>query len=79
MYKPLASLKLWKIFTIIFPIKGFGGVVSLREDLRQKVNASEDLFPVDQNSKMRLTGQVREGAGPCPDHMFLILELRRFP
>ena len=28
-----------------------------------------DSFPVDQNSKMRRTGQLKEEARPCPDHI----------
>ena len=37
----------------------------------------EDLFPRDQNSKMRIARQLREEAGPCPGHIFLLLEVRR--
>ena len=36
-----------------------------------------DSFPVDQDSKMTITGQLREKAGPCPDHIFLIFKVRR--
>ena len=36
-------------------------------------------FPVDWNSKMRPAEQLREEAGPCPDHIFLILKVRRPP
>ena len=28
-----------------------------------------DSFPVDQNSKMRRAGQLKEEARPCPDHI----------
>jgi len=34
-------------------------------------------FPKDQNSKTRIAGQLREEAGPCRDHIFLIVEVRR--
>ena len=30
-----------------------------------------DSFSIDQNSKIRIAGQLREEAGPCPDYMFL--------
>ena len=39
----------------------------------------EHSFLVDQNSKMRTAGQLKEKAGPCPDHMLLIPEVRRPP
>ena len=29
--------------------------------------------------KRRVAGQLREEAGPCPDHIFCILEVRRPP
>ena len=38
-----------------------------------------DSFPVDQNSKVRIAGQLRLEAGPCPDHIFLVLEVMRYP
>ena len=53
--------------------------------LRQKVDRPSqgkvigDSFPTDWNSKMRVAGQLRKEAGPCPDHIFLILEVRRSP
>ena len=28
---------------------------------------------------MRIAGQLRQEAGPCPDHIYLILEVRRPP
>lgn len=31
-------------------------------------------FPVDGNFKTRIAGQLREEAGPCPDHILLIPE-----
>ena len=37
----------------------------------------EDSFPMDQNCKLRTAGQLREETGPCPDHIFLLLEVRR--
>ena len=40
---------------------------------------TRDSFPVDWDSKMRLAEQLREEAGPCPDHIFLILKVRRPP
>ena len=70
------------------PNKGFGGICISQggfeaggkcPPLPLQGKAIEDSFPVDQNSKMGTTGQVREGAGPCPDYIFLILEVRRFP
>ena len=33
-----------------------------------------DSFPVDWNSKLRIAGQLKEEAGPHPDHIFFILE-----
>ena len=36
-------------------------------------------FPVDRNSKMRTARQLREEAGSCPDHIFLIFQVRRPP
>ena len=53
--------------------------------LRQKVDWPSqdkvigDSFPTNWHSKMRVEGQLREEAGPCPDHIFLILEVRRSP
>ena len=41
--------------------------------------AIRDSFPVNLNSRMRIAGQLKEGAGPCPDHIFLILKVRRPP
>ena len=38
-----------------------------------------DSFSVDQNPKMRTTGELEEEAGPSPDHIFLILAVRRPP
>ena len=38
-----------------------------------------DSLSKDQNSKIRIAGQIREETGPCPDHIFLILEVRRPP
>lgn len=36
-----------------------------------------DPFPIEWNSKKRIVGQLEEEAGPCPDLVFLILEVRR--
>lgn len=36
-------------------------------------------FPADLNYRMRTAGQFRERAGPRPDHMLLILRVRRPP
>ena len=36
-------------------------------------------FPEDWNSKTKIAGQLREMAGPCPDHRFLIIGVRRPP
>ena len=38
-----------------------------------------DSFSMDQKSKMTIAGQLREEAGPFPDHVFLLLEVRRPP
>ena len=38
-----------------------------------------DSFCLDRNSKMRAAGQSREEAGPCPDHISLIPEVRGPP
>ena len=46
---------------------------------RSQGKAIGDSFPVDQNSKMRTTGELGEQAGPSPDHTFLILAVRRPP
>ena len=35
--------------------------------------------PLDWNSKTRKVGQFREKAGLCPEHVFIILEVRRPP
>ena len=61
----------------------------LREDLRLKVDATilsapqhksiGESSPVDWNSKTRIAGQLREDGGPCPEHIFLIFEVRRPP
>ena len=32
-----------------------------------------NLFPIDQNSKTRIAGQLKEESGPCQDHIFLVL------
>ena len=32
-------------------------------------------FPIDQNSKMRIAGQLREEAGACPDTVLIMLIL----
>ena len=49
-----------------------------RKELRPEVDAppspstqgkaTGDSFPVDRNSKTRIAEQLREEAGPCPDH-----------
>lgn len=48
--------------------------------LRQEVDPSHhqdkaigESLPVDENSKTRIAGQLREQAGPCTDHAFLYL------
>ena len=41
--------------------------------------ATVDSFPMDKNSKTRIAGQLREKPGPCADHIFLVLEVRRPP
>ena len=38
-----------------------------------------DLFPVNQNSKIRTAGQLREEAGHCPDHIFFPSESGDLP
>ena len=38
-----------------------------------------DIFPVNWNSKTRISGQLREEVEPCPGHVFLIFEVRRPP
>ena len=38
-----------------------------------------DSFPVDRNSKMRITGQLNQEAGPCPDHVYLIPKSGELP
>ena len=45
---------------------------------RSQGKAIGDSFPVDQNLKMRTT-ELGEEAGPSPDHVFLILAVRRPP
>ena len=41
--------------------------------------AMGDSFYLDRNSKMRAARQSREEAGPCPDHISLLPEVRRPP
>ena len=41
--------------------------------------AIEDSFPIDQISKTRIVGRLREKAGPCPDHISLTPDVRRPP
>ena len=63
--------------------------MSLSGDLRQETDdppiptpqdkAIGDSFPIAKNSKIRRAGQLREKAGPSPDHIFLVLEVRRPP
>ena len=36
-----------------------------------------DSFSVDQISKTRIAGQLRDEARPYPSHIFLIFEVRR--
>ena len=38
-----------------------------------------DSLSIDQNSKTRIAGQLREEAGPCTDHIFLIPKVKRPP
>lgn len=38
-----------------------------------------DSFSMDQKSKMTIAGQLSKEAGPCPDHVFILLEVRRPP
>ena len=38
-----------------------------------------DSFSIDWNSKTRIAGQLREEGGPCTDHIFLVLEVRKPP
>ena len=38
-----------------------------------------DSFSIDRNSKTRITGQLREEAEPCTDHVFLIPKARDPP
>ena len=38
--------------------------------------ATWDSPPMNWNFKMRIAGQLRELSGPCPDHIFLIPEVR---
>ena len=60
---------------------------TVRMTLRPEVDAhlhphgkpTGDSFPVDRNSKMRITGQLKQQAGPCPGHVFLIPKVRRTP
>ena len=49
-----------------------------RPDPRQS-KAIGDSFPVGLNSRTRLAGQLRERSGPCLDHVFLLLKVRRPP
>ena len=48
--------------------------------MRQEIDPSHhqdkaigESLPVDENSKTRTAGQLREEAGPCTDHVFLFL------
>ena len=46
---------------------------------RPQGKVTGDLFPLNQSSKTRIAGQLREEAGPFPDHIFLILKVGRPP
>ena len=41
--------------------------------------ATGDSFSIDWNSKTRIAGHLREEAGPCTDHIFLVPKVRRPP
>ena len=53
--------------------------------LRQKIDRPSqgkvigDSFPTNWNFNMRVEGQLSKESGPCPDHIFLILKVRRSP
>ena len=49
------------------------------EDGPPRVKQFGDSFSTDQNSKMRIAGQLKEEAGPCKDHIFLVPKVRRPP
>ena len=44
-----------------------------------RVKQVGDSFSVYQNSKTRIAGQLKEEAGPCKDHIFLVPKVRRPP
>ena len=64
-------------------LASFALILEFPVTMRQEVDGSPqgkvigDSFPEDQKSKMRKAGQLREEAGPCPDHVFLIPEVWR--
>lgn len=57
----------------------FSGSVGVRQavDGSPQGKAVGDSHAVVRNSKMRLAGQLREKARPCPDHISLFPEVRR--
>ena len=44
-----------------------------------RVEQFGDSFSTNQHSKMRIAGQLKEEAGPCKDHIFLVPKVRRPP
>ena len=49
------------------------------EDGPPRVKQVGDSFSIDQNSKTRIAGQLKEEAGPCKGHIFLVPKVRRPP
>ena len=49
------------------------------EDGPPRVKQVGDSFSIDQNSKTRIAGQLKEEAGACTDHIFLVPEVSRPP
>ena len=60
------------------PFSGSGGARQVVDGSPQG-KAMGESFPAVRNSKRRLTGQLREKARPCPDHVSLFPEAGRPP
>ena len=53
------------------------GLLRQEADGAPQGKAIGDSFYIDGNSKTRIAGQLREEAGPCTDHIFLVSKVRR--
>ena len=53
------------------------GLLRQEADGAPQGKAIGDSFYIDGNSKTRIAGQLREAAGPCTGHIFLVSKVRR--